>query len=364
MLRALLLSSVGHVVVFAAFAFELDVPLFAIQNPDPIEVEIIFEDEPMELAASADLLDLSEPAPVPEDVPEDSAALEPETTPALDPLFLPDSTEQDADLPDGLEPFVNVAEVNSNLRADLSKPMEAASTDDRAPANDQFPRPDETTEQSREEGLEDLIAALEARSGEEATKAAEPAPEPDSSEPAKDESATPPRNMPLIPKPRPRAAPDYRDLAQEQRDAEAAAAAELAAAAAEKEADTAAQAAAKEAAAKARADEEARRTAAEDVSERYVQNCVDVEWIYPNTFIRFPQSWQVGFTLSLDGDGEILEDASGDIAYEDGATEDMVSAFVESARNALYGCAPFINPTGGSGEPFEIKLVMQPKSSF
>ena len=369
MFRALLFSSVGHVVVFAAFAFELDIPLFAIQDSDPIEVEIVFEEQRVAVTEDLVIEDFTVPDAPPElALEEQPEALDSTPPEVLDPLFLPESTD-DSTLPAGLEDFVETAEVNSNTNADLTRDMEAADPDARQPANDQSPRPEDLTP-AQEDALGDLIAELEERAAQAEESSQEtPAPTEETPEP---EPATPPRNLPLIPKPRPRAAPDYRDLAAEQREAEAQLAAERAAQdAAETEA---AEAAAEEAQAQASAEQQAasdaaareaqaRKSAAEQRSSDYVQTCVDGEWIYP-AFIRYPKQWQASFVLSLDAAGEVSSIARGKVGVETGASDDQINAFVESAQNALYGCEPFLNPSGGSGEAFEIEVVMQPRSAF
>ena len=360
MFRALLFSSVGHVVVFAAFAFEIDIPLFAIQETDPIEVEIVFEEEQVDVTENLVIEDFTVPEELPEPVAEeDLPVLDAPQPEELDPLFLPESTD-DAELPEGLEEFVETAEVNSNTNADLSQDLEAADPDARQPANDQSPRPaDQVDEQG--DAIEDLIAALEERASD-GQGAAEETPEP-AEETPEPEPATPPRNMPLIPKPRPRAAPVYRDLAEEQREAEAKLAAEKAAQEAEAQAAEDAAAAQQASDEAANREAQARKNAAELRSSEYVQTCVDGEWIYP-AFIRYPKEWQASFMLSLNADGDIIDITRGKIGVETGASDDKISAFVESAQNALSGCEPFLNPSGGSGEAFEIEVVMQPRSAF
>ena len=101
MFRALLFSSVGHVVVFAAFAFEIDIPLFAIQETDPIEVEIVFEEEQVDVTENLVIEDFTFPEELPEPIAEeDLPVLDAPQPEELDPLFLPESTD-DAELPEG-----------------------------------------------------------------------------------------------------------------------------------------------------------------------------------------------------------------------------------------------------------------------
>ena len=127
--------------------------------------------------------------------------------------------------------------------------------------------------------------------------------------------------------------------------------------------EAAAQAEANEQAAADQREADARQRAAELRSSDYVQSCVNGEWNYP-LFIRYPREWQVSFTLSLNQNGDIAEVERGSVAAEDDATNDQLSAFVQSAESALYSCEPFLNPTGASGEAFEIEVVMQPRSIF
>ena len=318
MMRALLISTVSHVVVFTAFAVELNIPLFTLPEPDPIEVEIVFEEEKIEVSDTAVIKDFSDPEPLddPEPVPEPVA----EDVPP-DPLFLPETTE-DPDLPEGLEEFI---EQDAVPEADT--PQE--------PANDQSPDEVDFAEDNGD-ALADLISEI--------TDAA-------TDEVADEDDVF----VPAYPKPRPRALPVHRDLAEEARQAEAAAAAEEAEAAAQAEADEQAAADQREA--------EARQRAAELRSSDYVQSCVNGEWNYP-LFIRYPREWQVSFTLSLDQNGDIAEVERGTVAAEDNATDDQLSAFVQSAESALYSCEPFLNPSGASDESFEIEVVMQPRSAF
>ena len=153
-----------------------------------------------------------------------------------------------------------------------------------------------------------------------------------------------------FPKPRPRALPVHRDLTEEARQAEAEAAAEEAEATAQAEADEQAAADQREA--------EARQRAAEFRSVDYAQICAGLDWELP-PFILYSREWQVSFTLSLDQNGDIAEVERGTVVAEDDATDDQLSAFVQSAESALYSCEPFLNPSGASGEAFEIEVVMQ-----
>ena len=318
MMRALLISTVSHVVVFTAFAVELNIPLFTLPEPDPIEVEIVFEEEKIEVSDTAVIEDFSDPEPLddPEPVPE----LVAEDAPS-DPLFLPETTE-DPDLPEGLEEFI---EQDAVPEADTLQ----------EPANDQSPDEADFAEDNGD-ALADLISEITDAATDEAA----------------DEDDV---FVPAYPKPRPRALPVHRDLAEEARQAEAEAAAEEAEAAAQAEADEQAAADQREA--------EARQRAAELRSSDYVQSCVNGEWNYP-LFIRYPREWQVSFTLSLDQSGDIAEVERGTVVAEDNATDDQLSAFVQSAESALYSCEPFLNPSGASGEAFEIEVVMQPRSAF
>jgi len=318
MMRALLISTVSHVVVFTAFAVELNIPLFTLPEPDPIEVEIVFEEEKIEVSDTAVIEDFSDPEPLydPEPVPEPVA----EDAPP-DPLFLPETTE-DPDLPEGLEEFI---EQDAVPEADTLQ----------EPANDQSPDEADFAEDNGD-ALADLISEITDAATDEAA----------------DEDDV---FVPAYPKPRPRALPVHRDLAEEARQAEAEAAAEEAEAAAQAEADEQAAADQREA--------EARQRAAELRSSDYVQSCVNGEWNYP-LFIRYPREWQVSFTLSLDQNGDIAEVERGIVVAEDNATDDQLSAFVQSAESALYSCEPFLNPSGASGEAFEIEVVMQPRSAF
>ena len=318
MMRALLISTVSHVVVFTAFAVELNIPLFTLPEPDPIEVEIVFEEEKIEVSDTAVIEDFSDPEPLddPEPVPE----LVAEDAPS-DPLFLPETTE-DPDLPEGLEEFI---EQDAVPEADTLQ----------EPANDQSPDEADFAEDNGD-ALADLISEITDAATDEAA----------------DEDDV---FVPAYPKPRPRALPVHRDLAEEARQAEAEAAAEEAEAAAQAEADEQAAADQREA--------EARQRAAELRSSDYVQSCVNGEWNYP-LFIRYPREWQVSFTLSLDQNGDIAEVERGTVVAEDNATDDQLSAFVQSAESALYSCEPFLNPSGASGEAFEIEVVMQPRSAF
>ena len=254
----------------------------------------------------------ADPEPVPEPVVEDAPP---------DPLFLPETTE-DPDLPEGLEEFI---EQDAVPEADTLQ----------EPANDQSPDEADFAEDNGD-ALADLISEITDAAADEAA----------------DEDDV---FVPAYPKPRPRALPVHRDLAEEARQAEAEAAAEEAEAAAQAEADEQAAADQREA--------EARQRAAELRSSDYVQSCVNGEWNYP-LFIRYPREWQVSFTLSLDQSGDIAEVERGTVVAEDNATDDQLSAFVQSAESALYSCQPFLNPSGASGEAFEIEVVMQPRSAF
>lgn len=155
--------------------------------------------------------------------------------------------------------------------------------------------------------------------------------------------------FPTFSKPRPRALPVYRDLAEEARQTEAAAAAEAAAHAKDDE----------QAAANHREAETRDRTA-ELRSLDFVQRCVEGEWNYP-IFIRYPREWQVSFTLSLDENGDIAKVERSPVMAEDNATDDELSTFVLSAESALYACEPFLNPSGAIHEAFKIEVVMQPR---
>ena len=320
MMRALLISTVSHAVVFTAFAVELNIPLFTLPEPDPIEVEIVFEEEKIEVSDTAVIEDFSDPEPLDDSDPEPVAEPVAEDAPP-DPLFLPETTTG-ADLPEGLDEFI---EQDAVPEADMLP----------EPANDQSP---DEADFAADEGdaLADLISEI--------------------SEAATDEAADEDDVfVPAYPKPRPRALPVHRDLAEEAREAEVAVAAEAAEAAAQAEADQQAAADQREA--------EARQRAAELRSSDYVQSCVNGEWNYP-LFIRYPREWQVSFTISLDQNGDIAEIERGKVGAEDNATDDQVSAFVQSAESALYSCEPFLNPSGTSGEAFEIEVVMQPRSAF
>ena len=322
MMRALLISTVSHVVVFTAFAVELNIPLFTLPEPDPIEVEIVFEEEKIEVSDTLVIEDFTAPTPLDEASPEPEPAPVPvaEETPP-DPLFLPDNSE-DQNLPEGLEEFI---EQDAVPEPDTVQ----------EPANDQSPDESDFT-QDGEDQIADLISENADPSAEESLG---------------DDDVF----VPAYPKPRPRALPVHRDLAEEVRQAEAAAAAEEAEAAEQAEADEQAAADQREA--------EARQRAAELRSSDYVQSCVNGEWNYP-VFIRYPREWQVSFTLSLDQNGDIAEIERGKVGAEDDATDDQVSAFVQSAESALYSCEPFLNPSGASDEAFEIEVVMQPRSAF
>ena len=311
MMRALLISTVSHVVVFTAFAVELNIPLFTLPEPDPIEVEIVFEEEKIEVSDTAVIEDFSDPEPLddPEPVPEPVV----EDAPP-DPLFLPETTE-DPDLPEGLEEFI---EQDAVPEADTLQ----------EPANDQSPDEADFAEDNGD-ALADLISEITDAAADEAA----------------DEDDV---FVPAYPKPRPRALPVHRDLAEEARQAEA---------------EAAAQAEADEQAAADQREAEARQRAAELRSSDYVQSCVNGEWNYP-LFIRYPREWQVSFTLSLNQNGDIAEVERGTVVAEDNATDDQLSAFVQSAESALYSCEPFLNPSGASGEAFEIEVVMQPRSAF
>ena len=320
MMRALLISTVSHAVVFTAFAVELNIPLFPLPEPDPIEVEIVFEEERIEVSDTAVIEDFSNPEPLDDSDPETVSEPVAEDAPP-DPLFLPETTTG-PDLPEGLDEFI---EQDAVPEADTLP----------EPANDQSP---DEADFAADEGdaLADLISEISDAATDEAA----------------DEDDV---FVPAYPKPRPRALPVHRDLAEEAREAEAAVAAEAAEAAAQAEADQQAAADQREA--------EARQRAAELRSSDYVQSCVNGEWNYP-LFIRYPREWQVSFTLSLDQNGDIAEIERGKVGAEDNATDDQVSAFVQSAESALYSCEPFLNPSGASGEAFEIEVVMQPRSAF
>lgn len=320
MMRALLISTVSHAVVFTAFAVELNIPLFTLPEPDPIEVEIVFEEERIEVSDTAVIEDFSNPEPLDDSDPETVSEPVAEDAPP-DPLFLPETTTG-PDLPEGLDEFI---EQDAVPEADTLP----------EPANDQSP---DEADFAADEGdaLADLISEISDAATDEAA----------------DEDDV---FVPAYPKPRPRALPVHRDLAEEAREAEAAVAAEAAEAAAQAEADQQAAADQREA--------EARQRAAELRSSDYVQSCVNGEWNYP-LFIRYPREWQVSFTLSLDQNGDIAEIERSKVGAEDNATDDQVSAFVQSAESALYSCEPFLNPSGASGEAFEIEVVMQPRSAF
>ena len=320
MMRALFISTVSHVVVFTAFAVELNIPLFTLPEPDPIEVEIVFEEEKIEVSDTLVIEDFTAPTPLDEASPEPAPVPVAEETPP-DPLFLPDTSE-DQNLPEGLEEFIE--------QDALPEPDTA-----QEPANDQSPDESDFT-QDGEDQIADLISENADPSAEDSLD--------------KDDVF-----VPAYPKPRPRALPVHRDLAEEARQAEAAAAAE--------ETEAAAQVEANEQAAADQREAEARQRAAELRSSDYVQSCVNGEWNYP-VFIRYPREWQVSFTLSLDQNGDIAEIERGKVGAEDDATDDQVSAFVQSAESALYSCEPFLNPSGASDEAFEIEVVMQPRSAF
>ena len=320
MMRALLISTVSHAVVFTAFAVELNIPLFTLPEPDPIEVEIVFEEEKIEVSDTAVIEDFSDPQPLDDSDPERVAEPVAEDGPP-DPLFLPETTEN-PDLPEGLDEFI---EQDAVPEADTLP----------EPANDQSPDESDFAEDDGD-ALADLISEITDAATDEAA----------------DEDDV---FVPAYPKPRPRALPVHRDLAEEAREAEAAVAAEAAESAAQAEADEQAAADQREA--------EARQRAAKLRSSDYVQSCVNGEWNYP-LFIRYPREWQVSFTLSLDQNGDIAEVERGSVAAEDNATDDQLSAFVQSAESALYSCEPFLNPSGASNEAFEIEVVMQPRSAF
>lgn len=338
----------------------------------PVEIEIIFEDEDLpELEPSALLEDLDalvekslEDEAVQEqeqerEQEEELPILEPALPEDVDPLFLPDSSEFE-DLPEGLEDYVETGQTSSNLNADLSQDMLSTEDAVRAPANDQFPRGEELQ----------AAAALEDDNASEGTDTAATTPE--TEETAQD--AGPPANLPLIPKPRPRAAPTYRDLAAEQRETEAAEAA--AAAAAEAEAEVEAGEVAETAdggddssatngensgtsTAGAGPDQNERETRASQL----VQACIGVDWSYPY-FIQNSLSWQVTFRLNLDAEGRIVSHEDGKIAYPSGATREMIEAFRDSARDNVYGCEVFENPEGDTGEPFEIDVILAPGAAI
>ena len=320
MMRALLISTVSHAVVFTAFAVELNIPLFTLPEPDPIEVEIVFEEEKIEVSDTAVIEDFSDPEPLDDSDPEPVAEPVAEDAPP-DPLFLPETTTG-PDLPEGLDEFI---EQDAVPEADTLP----------EPANDQSP---DEADFAADDGdaLADLISEITDAATDEAA----------------DEHDV---FVPAYPKPRPRALPVHRDLAEEAREAEAAVAAEAAEATVKSEAYEQAAADQREA--------EARQRAAELRSSDYVQSCVNGEWNYP-LFIRYPREWQVSFTISLDQNGDIAEIERGKVGAEDYATDDQVSAFVQSAESALYSCEPVLNPSGTSGEAFEIEVVMQPRFAF
>jgi len=215
-LIAIAASTAVHALPFALFVLGSTWGGFSQSRIKPIEIEIIFEEELPELEASALLEDLdmlvedeSEQTPVAE---EDLPILEPAPPADFDPLFLPDSSEFE-DLPDGLEEFQDTGQTNSNLNADLSEDMVSTGEFSREPANDQFPRAGAL---AANEEPDDALAVAD--DGASALVAEAPTQE-ETVEEATEEATetTPPVNLPLIPKPRPRAAPTYRDLVGKQR---------------------------------------------------------------------------------------------------------------------------------------------------
>ena len=141
------------------------------------------------------------------DSPRKPPKLEPAPPADFDPLFLPDSSEFE-DLPDGLEEFQDTGQVNSNLNADLSEGMVSTGEFSREPANDQFPRADDL---AANEEPDDALAAADDGASALVAEAPAQAEAPEAAETTEEATeTTPPVNLPLIPKPRPRAAPTAR----------------------------------------------------------------------------------------------------------------------------------------------------------
>ena len=337
MVRALLISTASHALVLTAVAGELNIPMFELRQPDPIEVEILFEEEAIEVSETVVLEDFSRPVPPDEndadDIPVDETDVpqaDPEVQPPrveTDPAFRPASTD-DATLPEGLDPAIE--------RDDVLDPTAAPEP----PADDQSPDEDDFAA-AENDSVGDLISRLADEASAETGDGAE------------DEVF-----VPAYPKPRPRAAPVYSDP-----DEEARVAAEAAANAAEaEEAAQAAEAATTEQAARDQREQQARLQAAETRASEYTINCVHGQWRWP-VGVNDLRAWQVSFILSLDADGMIEEIARGDVAAEDGAEQDLINAFVLSAESALFGCEPFLDPSGASDKPFIIEPVLRPRNS-
>ena len=366
-LIAIAASTAVHALPFALFVLGSTWGGFSQSRIKPIEIEIIFEEELPELEASALLEDLdmlvedeSEQTPVAE---EDLPILEPAPPADFDPLFLPDSSEFE-DLPDGLEEFQDTGQTNSNLNADLSEDMVSTGEFSREPANDQFPRADDLAANEEpddalavaDDGASALVA--EAPTQEEAPEAAE------TTEEATE--TTPPVNLPLIPKPRPRAAPTYRDLDQEQREADAAAEqAEADSIAASETAGETAESTSEnsETTGSPATSTSGAKTEAQSQASRLVQACIGTDWSYPQ-FIQNPRSWQVTFRLNLDAEGQIISSEDGKIAYPQRATPEMIEAFRDASRDNVYGCEGFANPEGDTGQPFEIEVILAPGAAI
>lgn len=325
-------------------------------TPPPIEVEILFEETPLPDSVSAVLEELDlvteqtlEELAAAEDLPilEPVAAEDPGPSPEVDPLFLPEASEFDG-LPEGLEEFVSTAPVNSNLDADLSEDM--TSTNLAQPANDQSP-----TREQIEEILSQEDDGAEAPPVDEVVE-----PEVQDAEPEVAEAEPEPViNYPLIPKPRPRAPP--RVAAEETTDE--AATETLAEAGADGSGEGPADG---EAADETSGDNAAasilsaeRRSEAQLVATRHVQDCFDMNMTL-NHFIRFTNSWQVAFLIKVDADGNIVSAEKGKIAYPAGASGEMIEAFTDNVRETIYECSTFKNPDGVEGVPFEIEVVYQP----
>lgn len=293
------------------------------------------EDLTNEEQAKAENLPILEPAPLPED---------------FDPLFLPDSSEFE-DLPDGLEAFVQTAPVASNLNADVTEEM--LSTNAAGASNDQSPTPAEIEAAITDEPAPALVAEPEVSEAEAEDEEQAQASEGDASA---DEE---PINYPLIPKPRPRAAPTYRDIDAEERAAEAQAqAAQLAAetTADEGDSETDASTGAGDSSSGGSSTD---RTDAEQAATRYAQTCFDLD-VTLNPFVRFSNAWQVAFIVGFDAEGTPISAVEGKIAYPSGATKAMVEAFVSNIRETIYTCDGFKNPEGIEGVPFEVEIVYQP----
>ena len=310
----------------------------------PMRVAVVIDDTPLPESLSHVLeeLDLEDGRTLEEVAQEEELPiLEPAPPEDFDPLFLPDSSEFE-DLPEGLEEFVDTATVNSNLNADLTEGM--MSTNAAGASNDQSP-------------LREQLEALQEQASADAL--AEESSEPEEAPEEGEEVAAAPEtpiNYPLIPKPRPRAAPAYRDVAAEEQAAEEQA--QIAAAVASGEGDSQGAVSSGEGDSSSGGNS-TDKTAAEQAATRHAQTCFDLD-ITLNPFVRFSKSWQVAFVVSFDAEGTPVNAVEGKIAYPAGATQAMVDAFVSNIRETIYTCDGFKNPEGDEGVPFEVEIVYQP----